>query len=146
MGRKLTEEDGRTALRDHIVERAAQARIRYGLYIDGEAIMRMLDDRQVTRYPCGVRFDASALMPGEFAHAQPLGDRPSDGYCLFVHPALESETDLWPLVMAYHIVSINYGEIATSDEAELFGATLLGLEVEDYYQALCEVSDHLPRV
>ncbi len=143
MERRLTEADGRIALRDHIVGRAMQARLRYGLYIDTEAIMRILDDRQVTRYPCGLRYDAAGLEPGEFAHAQPLGDRPADGYCLFIHPALEQQADLLPLVIAYHLVTINYGEIATSDEAELFGATLLGLEVEEYYEALCEIADHL---
>ncbi|MCC6909359.1 MAG: hypothetical protein IT430_15575 [Phycisphaerales bacterium] len=141
--RRLTEADSRIALRDHIVQVAMQARLRYGLYIDAAAILHMLDDRQVTRYPCGVRYDAAALLPGEFAHAQPLGDRPADGYCLFVHPALEKQADLLPLVIAYHLVTINYGDIATSDEAEIFGATLLGLEVEEYYEALCEISDHL---
>jgi hypothetical protein len=28
-------------------------------------------------------------------------------------------------------------------EAELFGATLLGMEVEGYYQRLCELADLL---
>jgi hypothetical protein len=36
---------------------------------------------------------------------------------------------------------INYGSIVETPEAELYGATLLGLEVEAYYQALCELAD-----
>jgi hypothetical protein len=36
---------------------------------------------------------------------------------------------------------INYGSIVEAEHAELYGATLLGLEVDTYYQALCELAD-----
>ncbi len=49
------------------------------------------------------------------------------------------------LLIAYHIPVINYGTIVEALDAELFGATLLGLEVEAYYQALCELADALGR-
>ena len=126
-----------------MVEKAQAARLKYGLYIDTDTIMKMLDDRSVVRYPTGVRFDAEPLQPGEFAVAMPIGDRPEDGYCLFVHPHFERHKDIWPLLIAYHIVDINYGEMATHEEAELFGATLLGLEVDAYYEALCELADSI---
>ncbi|MHC4990559.1 MAG: hypothetical protein ACYTGC_06220 [Planctomycetota bacterium] len=144
MPRKLTEADGRRALRDHIVEKAEAARLRYGLYIDAETIMAMLDDRQVVRYPTGVRFDATPLEPGEFALALSLGDRPEDGFCLVIHPHFEHQRENLPLLLAYHIPDINYGEIVTAADAELFGATLLGLDVDAYYQALCELADSIP--
>jgi hypothetical protein len=141
---KPTEDDARRGLRDHIIETATAARLTYGLYIDAEAILRMLDDRKVVRYPVGVRFDAGPLEPGEFAHAEPLGEHPRDGFCLFIHPHFESQRDVWPLLIAYHLVDVSYGEIATAADAELFGATLLGLEVEAYYNALCELADSIP--
>lgn len=144
MKRRLTEEDGRQALRNHIIEKAGAARVKYGFYIDYETICRMLDDPDVVRYPVGIRFDASLLEPGEFAYAQQLGESPSAGYCLFIHPYFENQQENLPLLIAYHIVDINYGEIATSAEAELFGATLLGLDVDAYYQALCELADSMP--
>ncbi|MCK4872759.1 MAG: hypothetical protein KAS72_08555 [Phycisphaerales bacterium] len=137
-------EHAQQALREHVREKAATARIKYGLYIDADAILKMLDDRDVVRYPVGVRFDADPLEPGEFAHAQPLGEHPRDGFCLFVHPYFENHREIWPLLVAYHIVAINYGEIATADEAELYGATLLGIDVDAYYQALCELADSIP--
>jgi hypothetical protein len=143
-GRKLTGEDAKRSLRDHLVDKAMAARLKYGLYIDTETIFKMLDDREVVRYPTGVRFDAEPLEPGEFALAQPLGDDPKQGYCLFIHPWFEPQREILPLLIAYHIPDINYGEVATSAEAELFGATLLGLEVDAYYQALCELADSLP--
>ena len=142
-GHTPTPDDAKQGLRDHVVDKATHARMKYGLYIDAETIMRMLDDRAVVRYPTGVRFDAGPLEPGEFAHALPLGEKPADGYCLFVHPHFEPQPENLPLLIAYHIVDINYGEIATSAEAELFGATLLGLEVDAYYQAVCALADSI---
>jgi ferredoxin len=143
MSRRLTETDGRRALRDHVVEKAATARRRHGPVIDAAAVMRILDDREVVRYPTGLRFDDAPLEPAEFAFAQPLGARPSDGFCLFVHPAFERRPEALPLLVAYHLVDINDGEIAAAAEAELFGATLLGTAIDEYYHALCALADGL---
>jgi len=141
---RLTAEDARVALRDHVEEKALAARRRYGGTVDEGAVRRMLEDRSVVRYPTQLRFDAEPLESGEFAHAEPLGRRAVDGFLLFVHPMLEKEPRLLPLAVAYHIVRINYGEIVTHQEAELFGATLLGLDREEYYQALCALADGIP--
>lgn len=143
MARQLTEHDGRIALKDHILARARAARARHGPEIDGPKILRMLNDREFVRYPLGVRFDAAALQPKEFAHAIPLGSHPGQGFCLFIHPAFEHRPDLWPLIIAYHIAPVNYGEIADAEDCELLGATLLGMDVEAYYQSLCELADSL---
>jgi len=139
-----TEEEGRQSLHQHIVDKAMSARLRYGLYIDADTILKMLDDREVVRYPCGVRFDAEPLRPGEFAFASPLGDHPKNGYCLFLHPFFENQPEIWPLLIAYQLVVINYGEMATAEDAEVFGCTLLGLDQEAYYEALCELADSIP--
>lgn len=143
MGQRLTENDGRRALRDHVLERARLARSRYGPDIDADAILRLLDDRELVRYPAGVRFDAARLEPGEFAHAAALGDHPSQGFCIFIHPAFEGRRDLWPLLIAYHIPPINYGDITEADDCESFGAALLGLSVDAYYQRLCAAADSI---
>ena len=141
---RLTETDGKEALRDHLVSRATEARLRRGLLIDADEIMRILDDRSIVRYPVGVRFDSQPLEPGEFAWPAPLGNKPADGFCLFIDPWFEKQPDAWPLLIAYHLPSINYGEIVSSEDAEIFGATLLGLDVETYYKALCELVDSIP--
>jgi len=113
--------------------------------LDRAALDALLLDRSVVRYPLGVRFDSEPLQPGEFACLEALGDHPSAGFCLFVHPMFEAEHDLIPALAVYYIPSVNYGEVATHVEAELFGATLLGLEVEAYYRLLCSVADAVPR-
>jgi len=142
---RLTEQDGHRALRDHILDRAASARAAHGPVIDAAAIMRVLDDRTLVRYQVGVRFDATPLEPGEFGQALPLGDHPRQGFCLFLHPMFESMPEELPALIAYHIPPINYGDIASPEDCEAFGAALLGMDVEDYYERLCALADSVPR-
>lgn len=138
-----SEQDGKRALRDHVLERAHVARARFGPKIDADATLRMLDDRTIVRYPVTIRFDALGLQPGEFAHAEQQGAHPKDGFVLFIHPTLEARPDLVPLVVAYHVPPINYGDIAEPDDCEAFGAALLNLPVAEYYRRLCEIADSL---
>ena len=144
MAHKLTADDGKIALRDHVALKAAEAHDRLAKLTGDDAIWRLLDDDVVVRYPVGVRFDASELEPGEFAFPSPLGEHPSQGYCLFIHPRFEHRPETWPLIAGYYLPSINYGEIVGADDAELFGAALLGLDQETYYGALCELCDSIP--
>ncbi len=141
---QLVVEQAAAAFREHLVEKATAARLKYGLYIDAETILRMLDDREVVRYPTTVIFDASPLQPHEFAYPQTLGFHASDGYALCIHPHFEPQREIWPLLIAYHLPVINYGAVVEAGHAELYGATLLGLELDTYYQALCELADAMP--
>ena len=140
----LTEEDGYEALRGHVAERAVLAREKYGPVIDLDAIRQILSDGEVMRFPTVLRFDAEALIAGEFAWAAALGDKPSDGFAIVVHPHFEERVEDLPLLIAYHIVTVNYLDVVTHVEAELFGATLLGLTSEEYYERLCKLADELP--
>lgn len=141
VGDKAVAEQAKQAFHEHLVDKATAARFKYGLYIDTDAILKMLGDETVVRYPTTLVFDASPLQPHEFAYPQPIGFHASDGYALCLHPYFRPQRELWPLLIAYHLPVINYGSIVETPEAELYGATLLGLEVEAYYQALCELAD-----
>jgi hypothetical protein len=46
-------------------------------------------------------------------------------------------------LVLYQLVVVNYGEFASSDDAEIFGAAALGISREMYYQALCQMADLL---
>lgn len=140
---KVTAEDGLRALRDHVIDTAQRARARYGGRIDWPTMQRMLRDELVVRYPVELRFDAGPLEPGEFAYAEPLGTHPAQGYVLWIHPRFRDRTDLLPLLVAYHLVRVNYGQVATHEEAELFGSTLLGLDRDQYYRTLCDAADEI---
>jgi hypothetical protein len=147
----ISPEVARQGFLEHVREKATAARMKHGLYVDTDAVLAMLDDRTIVRHPTSIVFDASPLQPHEFAFPQPIGFHASDGYALCLHPCFRGQREIWSLLIAYHIPVINYGEIVDADVAELFGATLHGLEVETYYQALCELADSitaasLPRV
>ena len=144
MARKLKEDDAFNAMHDHLIQKASAAREKYGPSIDFKIMQQMLDDRSVVRYPVKIRFDREPLRPGEFAFAQRVGEQAKEGFCLFIHPHFENQPELLPRLIAYHVVDINYGEMATSSDAEVFGATLLGMEVAEYYQALCAAVDSIP--
>jgi len=131
------------ALHDHVRAKAHDARLRRGMLIDYPAILKILDDKSVVRYPVGVRFDAEPLRKGEFACLVPLGEHPGAGFCLYIHPHFQQQPDLLPLLIAYYIPSVNYGDVAGHVEAELFGSTLLGLEREHYYETLCAAADSI---
>jgi hypothetical protein len=141
---KLTEEDGYEALRAHVVERALAARSRYGPDLDAGAILRLLQDPEVVRFPTELVFASSALLPGEFACPLPKGEHPKDGFTLAVHEHFANRPEALPYLVAYHIPSINYLDVVTNREAELFGAALLGLEVDEYYRRVCALADQLP--
>ncbi|MBL8747085.1 MAG: hypothetical protein JNK58_12115 [Phycisphaerae bacterium] len=143
MDDRPTEADGRRALRDHVLERAHLARSRYGPVIDAEAMLRALDDRAIVRYPVVVRFAAEGLEPGEMAHAAALGEHPKDGFSLLIHPSFEARRDSWALIIAYHIPPMNYGDIVEPEDCEAFGAAMLGLDVETYYEKLCALADSI---
>ncbi len=141
MNQPPTAADGQQSLRDHVATKAREARALSGRPIGRAQIMQLLNERTVVRYPVGVRFDSEPLSRGEFACLEALGAHPSDGFCLFVHPMFESADLDLPLLVAYYIPSVNYGEIVSHVEAELYGSTLLNLDIEEYYARICAAAD-----
>lgn len=140
---KLTEDDGYEALRGHVVDKALAARKKHGPLADEQAVRALLADKDVVRFPTTLTFDAGRLRPGEFAYAAPNGLRPADGFTLSVHPHFEHRPEALALLVAYHIPTINYLDVVTNREAELYGAALLGLSVDAYYARLCTLADEL---
>ena len=137
-------EQAQRSLREHVVAKALDARALHPAGIDRAAMLSLLENRVVVRYPLGVRFDDEPLRPGEFACVEALGGRPADGFVLYIHPMFENVDELIPLLVAYYIPGVNYGDVATHVEAELYGSTLLSLDREEYYRILCSVADSVP--
>jgi hypothetical protein len=51
--------------------------------------------------------------------------------------------DLVPALVLYQLVLVNYGEFASPDDAEAFGAAALGLSRDAYYELVCQAADLL---
>lgn len=146
--RKLTMQDlsadaGMRSLRDHAVAKALEVRAVYGPELDYATMLRALDDRRFVRYPVHVVFDAEPLQEDEFAFMHQLDADPKEGFVFYLHPHFRGRDADLPLLMAYHLVVVNYGEIAGIEEAERFGAALCGLPVEAYYERVCALADEV---
>jgi hypothetical protein len=140
METKLTSDDVRQSLNAHVADKGAEIFQKYGPQIGWAELRRILEDRAAVRYPCEIVFDSAPLLAGEFAHPAPRGERPEEGFTLYVHPIFMTQLERVPELVLYQLVLVNYGDFASPEDAETFGAAALGIDKEDYYQALCELA------
>jgi hypothetical protein len=141
MSTRLTADDARQSLNAHVAVKGAEIRDHYGPGFGWPELQRLLLDRRFVRYPCEITFAEVPLESGECAVAEAKGARPEDGFAIFVHPrflARPADVVAWVL---YQLVAVNYGEFASPDDAETFGAAVLGIAKDDYYAALCAMAD-----
>ena len=143
MAIQLTAEDAHQSLRDHCAAKGAEVRAKYGPRLGWAELQRLLEDRMLVRYPCKIAFDSVPLQAGEFAYPEPLGGRPDAGFRICVHPRFAADLDAVPPLVLYQLVAVNYGDFATAEDAEAFGAAALGIGREEYYRALCACADEL---
>jgi hypothetical protein len=143
MPTKLTLDDARQSLNAHVAERGAAIRGKYGPTIGWRELQRLLADRVCVRYPCEIAFDAGPLEQGECAYPMAKGARPEDGFRLCVHPFFSTRLEQVSCLVLYQLVRVNYGEFASADDAETFGASALGLTRDEYYHHLCMLADQL---
>ncbi len=143
MTKILTAEDARQSLTAHVEAKGIEVFAIYGPQFGWNELQRLLTDRVFVRYPCDIVFDAEQLLPGEFAHPVQKGERPEAGFTMAVHPVFMVQRDLVPALVLYQLVAVNYGEFASADEAETFGAAALGLTRDEYYALLCDAADQL---
>jgi hypothetical protein len=138
MAKQLTAEDARNSLTGHVESKGIELFIRYGSAPGWDDLQQILADRTQVRYPCEIVFDATPLLPGEFAHPVQKGDSPEEGFTMAVHPVFAAQPHLVPALVLYQLVAVNYGDFASSLEAETFGAACLGLTRDEYYSLLCD--------
>jgi hypothetical protein len=143
MAMQLTAEDAKQSLNTHVAAKGAEIFEKYGPVIDWKQLLRILEDRTAVRYPCEVAYDAAPLQPGELAFPAPKGAYPEQGFSIHVHPSFMMQLEYVPHIVLYQLVLVNYGEFASADDAETFGAAALGLGKEEYYRTLCRLADEL---
>jgi hypothetical protein len=143
MATQLTADDVRESLSAHVAAKGAETHAKYGPRIGWKELRQILEDRACVRYPCEVIFDAGQLGVGEIAHPVAKGARPEDGFTMYVHPLFMTQLAQVPAIVLYQLVLVNYGEFASPDDAETFGAAALGLSKDDYYAGLCKMADEI---
>jgi hypothetical protein len=143
MSTQLTTEGAKQSLNSHVEAKGCEIFAKYGPQIGWSEMQAVLNDRSCVRYPCTLDFDASWLQPGEFAYPEPKGEAPEEGFTLYIHPHFLTKLPMVPHLVLYQLVRVNYGEFASSEDAETFAASALGLDRELYYQTLCSLADEL---
>ena len=143
MATQLTAEGAQQSLTAHVEAKGIEIFVKYGAPIGWAELQALLNDRAYVRYPCEIVFDGAQLNPGEFAYPMPKGNTPEEGFTMFVHPVFMLELARVPALVLYHLVTVNYGEFASSDDAETFGAAALGLTRDEYYAMMCECADQV---
>ncbi|MEN9575265.1 MAG: hypothetical protein RL514_3120 [Verrucomicrobiota bacterium] len=143
MSKQLTDDDARQSLRDHCAAKGVEVHAKFGPHLGWVELNQLLQDRKLVRYPCRIAFDSLPLQAGEFAYPEPLGPRPDDGFRICVHPHFEADLEAVPALVLYQLVAVNYGDFATPEDAEAFGAAALGMSREEYYQRLCQFADQV---
>lgn len=143
MATKLTADDARQSLTAHVAFKGQEIQDKYGPRIGWDELLRILQDRTACRYPCELVFDSTPLQPGEVAYPAAKGERPEEGFTMCVHPFFKTQPERVPYPVLYQLVQVNYGEFVSAEDAEIFGASALGLHKDDYYETLCKMADEI---
>ena len=131
---------GRASLRSHLLAVATRGRERHGPIEGWPALRRLLADRDVVRHPTTLAFADAEIPAGLFARTVPPSG-PNGSYCICLAERYASDESLLPLLVAYHIPTVNYGRMPTAEDALAFGAALLGLSEDEYHHHLCAAVD-----
>jgi hypothetical protein len=127
----------------HAIDKAKEIRARYGPVIDYPTVLRILEDRRCIRYPLKVQFVTEGIEPGMFGKTEPVSEDLDEGYVVSLHQAFEDRPDVLPALILYQSVLANYGDLATADDAEIFGSSVLDMEREAFYAQIVDLTDTL---
>lgn len=126
---------------------AAQAWVQtYGTGPNYDTLLKILEDRSVVPYRVILSYNGDPLQPGEFGFMMNLKEgEPDEGFLLYMHPHLRDlGDDLVPLI-AYQLVVMFGANDVTHSDAERFGATIMGMDEQAYYEKVCELADSIPK-
>ena len=133
----------RLSLHAHAAAKGEEIRAKYGPNFGWHQLLEVLRDRDCVRYPTEIVFDSGPLLEGELAHPVMKGNKPEEGFIMYVHPFFAIDSRAVIYLVLYQLVVVNYGTFASSGDAEIFGANALGISKETYYLELCQVADSL---
>ena len=144
MAEEVTIEQGQQALAEHAREMGCDLRAKYGALTDHSSLLRLLEDSDFVRFPVTLMFESRRIEPGLFGFVEGVSDNPSDGYTLVLHPHFQDRAEDLAALVLYQLVKVNYGDFATCHDAECFGAAVLDMEQEAYYEFICRLTDGIP--
>lgn len=129
---------GDESLKSHLVETAMVAHESYAPFVE-ELLAEFLENRNLVRYPVELVFEIGSLAAHQFAQPEPNGR----GFTLYLHPELKTRPADVIRAIGYFLPVINYGELVNDDHCLLYGATLTGTTLDDYYNQICRIADSI---
>ncbi len=158
MEEPATPEELRETMNFHLRQKAQEIKGKYGDIVTFPVLLDILQDRKFVRYPVNIIYDSTRIEAGLFINTEVTlsdqGHQPDEDddylkqadrrYDFIVHEYFEGQPDkLVPLIL-YHLPIVNYGDIATYEDAEVFASALMQMEQDDYYQLVCDLADSIP--
>jgi hypothetical protein len=129
---------GDDSLKSHLVDSAMVAHQSYAPFSE-QLLTDFLDNRNMVRYPVTLSFELGSLAAHQFAQPEPNGK----GFTLYLHPDLKNRHEDVIRALAYFLPVMNFGELVNDDHCLLYGATLIGTTVDEYYAQLCRMADNI---
>ena len=143
--RKLSSEElaklGDDSLREHLLAQATVAHQKYAPFT-AATLDAYLKDPACLRYPVRLVFEFGDMAMHQFAQPAPaFRSSDPDARVLYLRPLLREHPDLVILAVAFVVPVINYGDVVTDEHCLGYGATMLGLLQEEFYEKLCALAD-----
>lgn len=143
--RRLSEAEltklGEDSLLNHLRHQAVEARARHGGVNPGN-LETFLNDRDCVRYPTRLVLEYGDMGLHQFAQPAPdVSSTDPDARVLYLRPVLGKRPDLVALAVSYMIPVLNFGRIITDEHCLEYGAALMGMNPEAYYDRVCELAD-----
>lgn len=134
---------GEESLRSRLLEQAVLARRRYAPLTPAR-LEALLQDPDCVRYPTRLVYELGDMAPHQFAQPDidiEPAERGERTCRLYMRPRLQEHAEWVVPAVAYMLPVINYGAVVTDEHCLLYGAALLGLTEEAYYEQVCHLAD-----
>ena len=129
------------SLRTHAQTAAQRALGKLGGPLVSANLAGFLGDSDCIRYPTEIVYDGTGLDPHQFAEPF-FEDVDGARHCrLHVHPRFAGHPEALPYFVAYMAGAINYGKVVSTQLCEAFGAALVGMEPDAFYEKVCALYD-----
>jgi hypothetical protein len=139
----ITPDGARQAMIAHAAATGSAIHGRLGGPPDYPRLVQLLEDPEAVRFPVQVVFDAGPLQGEELAYPLTAHGDAANGYTMYVHPALAGRSADTVAAVLYALVVVNYGEAATGEVGEAFGAAVLGVTRDDFYRTMCGIASRV---
>lgn len=130
-----------TGLRDHLLEQATFAHRKHGP-LTPATLDAFLKDADCIRYPTRLVYEFGEMALHQFAQPEPDPRDPSgNSRVIYLRPILRHHPERVVEAVAYMLPVANYGDVVQDDHCLLYGATLLGLTTDEFYERVCRLAE-----